>query len=164
MRRRHGVLAAFLLALTLVSAGCVKQSADKYQAFESSKALVDDLLIRMPQMSVKELQTKLENEEEFILIDVRELKEFNSGAIPGALYISRGVLEFTVEQKFPEKDAEMIVYCKKGSRGVLAVDALQRIGYQNVKNLEGGWTAWKDKSFKDAVDDVHENSDDGGGC
>lgn len=163
MRTRYLLFAAALLAVALIGAGCVKQSSDKYQTFDSSEALIEDLLIRMPQISVKELQTKLENGEDFILIDVRALNEFNNGAIPGAQNIPRGVLEFQAEDKFPEKDAEIIVYCQRGARGVLAVEALQRIGYQNVRNLEGGWTAWKGKSFDDAVDEA-QSADDGGGC
>ncbi|PIE31502.1 hypothetical protein CSA56_18155 [candidate division KSB3 bacterium] len=164
MRTKYAVFMVFLAMLGIMSVGCVEQSADKYRVFENSKVLIEDLQARMPQLSVKELQTKLENEEEFTLIDVRTLKEFNSGSIPGAVHISRGLLEFQVEKEFPERTEEIVIYCQKDGRGLLAVEALMRIGYQNVKNLEGGWTAWKDDSFKDAVDGIHHHSDDGGGC
>ena len=165
MKRTKVMYAVFLVTLVVMSAGCVEQSSDKYRVFENSKALVEDLGIRMPQLSVKELQTKLENEEDFALIDVRTLKEFNSGGIPGAMHISRGLLEFRVEKEFPEKTQEIVIYCQKGSRGLLAVEALMRIGYQNVKNLKGGLTAWKNDSFQDAMDGLNEAAeDDGGGC
>ena len=164
MKRKYVMYVGLLMAIVVLNVGCVEQSADKYRVFENSEALVEDLKARMPQLSIKELQAKLENEEDFVLIDVRTLKEFNSGGIPGAMHIPRGLLEFNIEKEFPEKTQEIVIYCKKGSRGLLAVEALMRIGYQNVKNLEGGWTAWKDGSFKDAVDGLHEQADDGGGC
>jgi rhodanese-related sulfurtransferase len=42
----------------------------------------------------------------------------------------------------PEKNAEIIVYCKAGSRGILAAVSLMQLGYTNVKNLEGGYDAF----------------------
>jgi len=64
-----------------------------------------------------------------LLIDVREPNEFNAGYIPGSVNIPRGVLEFNIDNEafwdaaflyLPEKEEEIIVYCKKGKRGMLA--------------------------------------------
>ncbi len=162
MNTKYVLYSGFLITMAVLSVGCVEQSADKYKVFESSQALVEDLKARMPQLSVKDLQAKLENEEDVALIDVRTLKEFNNGSIPGARHISRGLLEFNVEKEFPEKTQEIVIYCEKDSRGLLAVEALKRIGYQNVKHLEGGWTSWKNDSLKDAVDELHEHEEHGG--
>jgi rhodanese-related sulfurtransferase len=83
---------------------------------------------------------------------VREPSEYNAGYIPGALNIPAGTLVFKIaNQEFwdnemlymPEKDEELIIYCKKGKRGVLAAEALGKLGYKNVINISGGWKKWE---------------------
>jgi len=75
-------------------------------------------------------------------IDCRDEKEFKSGHIPGAVNISRGLLEFKIESKIPDKNANIVIYCKSGGRGCLACESIGKMGYKNVKNLGGGWQAW----------------------
>lgn len=75
-------------------------------------------------------------------LDCREPKEYKSGHIPGAMNIPRGLLEFKIAKKVSDKNTEIVIYCKKGGRGCLAAFNLVRMGYKNVKNLDGGWKAW----------------------
>jgi len=77
-----------------------------------------------------------------IFLDVREPKEYKSGHIPGALNIPRGLLEFRISKKIPDKNALTVVYCRSGSRSALATYTLVRMGYKNLKNMDGGWMAW----------------------
>ena len=77
-----------------------------------------------------------------IFLDCRDEKEFKSGHIPGAVNISRGLLEFKIENKIPDKNANIVIYCKSGGRGCLACESVGKMGYKNVKNLDGGWKAW----------------------
>ena len=77
-----------------------------------------------------------------VFLDVRDLKEFKSGHIPGAVHISRGLLEFKIGKKIPDKNALVVVYCKSGGRSSLSTDTLVKMGYKNVKNMDGGWKAW----------------------
>jgi rhodanese-related sulfurtransferase len=62
--------------------------------------------------------------------------------IPGSIHLQRGLLEFKVDKKLPDKNATVIVYCKTGGRSSLATYTLVRMGYENVKNMDGGWKAW----------------------
>src|SRR3712207_3292583 len=78
------------------------------------------------------------------LIDVREDNEWEAGHAAGATHIGRGVIERDIVGKFPDKNAELILYCGGGYRSALAADNLQRMGYTNVHSLAGGWKAWKD--------------------
>ena len=55
-----------------------------------------------------------------IFLDCREPKEFKMGHIPGAMNIPRGLLEFKIAKKVPDKTAKIVMYCKKGGRGCLA--------------------------------------------
>jgi len=75
-------------------------------------------------------------------LDCRDQKEFKSGHIPGAVNISRGLLEFKIGKKISDKNAQIIMYCKSGGRGSLASCSIGRMGYKNVKNMDGGWKAW----------------------
>ena len=78
------------------------------------------------------------------LIDVREDDEWRAGHAQGAEHMGRGIIERDIEQKAPDKEAELILYCGGGYRSALAADNLQRMGYTNVYSLAGGWKAWQD--------------------
>lgn len=106
---------------------------------------------QIEEISVDSLNQKIENMDDFFLIDVRQPEEFEKMSLPYATLIPRGILEFKIGDKdfweaeqwyTPKKDAEIIIYCKKGDRGILATKALTELGYSNVKNLSGGIVAW----------------------
>ncbi|MGI9648346.1 MAG: ThiF family adenylyltransferase, partial [Acidimicrobiia bacterium] len=78
-----------------------------------------------------------------IFIDVREADEFETGAIPGAVHIPRGVLESSAGSRLPDPAAEIIVYCAVGERSALATESLEGLGYRNVVSLAGGVERWK---------------------
>jgi rhodanese-related sulfurtransferase len=77
------------------------------------------------------------------LIDVRETEEFSQGHAPGALHLSKGMLEVKIEQHVPDPAAAIVLYCGGGNRSALAADALQNMGYTNVSSMSGGFSAWK---------------------
>lgn len=77
-----------------------------------------------------------------VLIDVREKEEWDAGHIGGAIHIPRGMLEFKIEEAVPDKNQMIIVQCKSGARAALCGEALQKLGYANVKNLQGGYEAF----------------------
>jgi rhodanese-related sulfurtransferase len=78
-----------------------------------------------------------------VFVDVREPDEFKAGHILGAKNIPRGTIEWMVPKKISDdKNASIVVYCEHGSRGALATYTLVRMGYKNVKNLEGGRADW----------------------
>ncbi len=78
----------------------------------------------------------------FTLVDVREESEFAAGHLPGAIHISKGVLERDIEAKVPDASTPLVLYCGGGFRSVLAAEALQRMGYTNVISMDGGWSGW----------------------
>jgi rhodanese-related sulfurtransferase len=108
--------------------------------------LVDDAKSRVREVSVEETREKLEAGSARV-IDVREEGEWAAGHVRGAGYLGRGVLERDIEQKVPDKNAELILYCGGGFRSALAADNLQKMGYRNVASMAGGWRGWKDKGF-----------------
>ena len=80
---------------------------------------------------------------EAVIVDVRDKDEWDDGHIPGALHISRGTIELDIEEKVPDTNALIICHCGGGGRGALATESLQKMGYKNVRNLAGGFKAWK---------------------
>jgi len=81
------------------------------------------------------------------VLDVREPDEYEQGAVPGAVHIPRGNLEFSVEGRLPDKDAPIAVYCAGGVRSVFATKTLQDLGYSDVVSIVGGFNKWKDEGL-----------------
>ena len=136
--------------------------------YEDGAELAKDKVKNITEITVDDLKSKIENSEEFLLIDVRQLKESYTGQIDGSTLIPRGTIEFNISdedfwmEQFmypPEDTTEIIIYCKSGKRGILAVESLLQLGYKDVKNLHGGYQAFNPNP--DASDAVDPNA---GGC
>jgi rhodanese-related sulfurtransferase len=76
-----------------------------------------------------------------VFLDVRELNEWNLFRIPGATHIPIGTLAAEAAARVP-RDQDVIVYCNKGNRSVLATDQLRAMGWARVHSLTGGVMAW----------------------
>jgi len=85
----------------------------------------------------------------FTLIDVREKEEVLAGKIESKNYmnLSRGLLDISASKGALDTDKLIVVYCKTGSRGLLAANTLQELGFTNVYNLEGGIQAWMESGL-----------------
>ena len=98
---------------------------------------------RVKETTVDEVKRRLDRgEKAFALVDVREESEWAAGHIPGAMHLSKGVIERDVEKKIPDTNQEVILYCGGGYRSALAAENLQRMGYTNVISMDGGWRGW----------------------
>lgn len=104
--------------------------------------IVDDAKSRVREVNVEETMKRLETGKAR-LIDVREESEWEAGHALGAQHIGKGVIERDIEQKVPDKNAELILYCGGGFRSALSADNLQKMGYTNVASMSGGWRAWQ---------------------
>ncbi|HXM32172.1 MAG TPA: rhodanese-like domain-containing protein [Chthoniobacterales bacterium] len=79
-----------------------------------------------------------------IFIDVREGDDWRDGHAEGAKHLSRGVIEMEIEDAVPDSRKPIICYCGGGSRSALVAESLQKMGYENVRSLAGGFRAWKE--------------------
>jgi len=79
-----------------------------------------------------------------VVIDVREADEFAAGHIPGAVHMSRGLLEFklSASPELAARDNPIVLYCKTGGRAALAASVLLDMGYLHVQSIAGGIDAW----------------------
>jgi len=85
--------------------------------------------------------------QEIVLVDVREKHEWNEGHIPGAVHVPRGYLELQVEEAVPDKDKTVVLYCAGGVRSLMAGATLQQMGYKNVVSMAGGFGTWKGNGY-----------------
>jgi hydroxyacylglutathione hydrolase len=86
-----------------------------------------------------------ESRDDYVVLDVREISEFESGHIEGATNVYVGHLEDRLADLPREfgKASRIAVTCSVGHRASLAVSILKRHGYGSVYNLLGGMTAWR---------------------
>ena len=95
-----------------------------------------------------------------VFLDVREPVEWEDH-ITGAVQVPRGLLEFVADPASPKHNPELdperrvIVYCRSGTRAALATSTLKTLGFENVANLEGGFSAWKEAGLP--TDEHHAN-------
>lgn len=104
-------------------------------------ALVNDAKKRVTEVSVAEARARLAANPKAVLMDVREDHEWSAGHAAQAVHLGRGILERDLEKLFPDKNAEIILYCGGGFRSALSCDAAQKMGYTNVTSLIGGYKA-----------------------
>jgi adenylyltransferase/sulfurtransferase len=109
------------------------------------KAVVEAAVVDgIPQISVEELKRKLDAKEDVFVLDVREPHEVPIANL-GAPLIPVGELEKRVGELAAQKDREIVVHCRSGSRSQKAALILKNAGFKNVENLAGGILAWADK-------------------
>ena len=109
--------------------------------------IVDDARKRIRETNADEVKAKLDRGEKFLLVDVREESEFAKDHLPGAIHLGKGVIERDIEQRVPDLNAPMVLYCGGGFRSALATDNLQKMGYSNVVSMDGGIRVWREKGF-----------------
>ncbi|NIP16499.1 MAG: rhodanese-like domain-containing protein, partial [Pseudomonadales bacterium] len=101
-------------------------------------------------MNVAALKDAMAEDRDLLLLDIREIQErVDLGTIPGSVHVPRGMLEFWADPASPyfrdyfQEDRRTVVFCAGGGRSVLAVKALQDMGFTNVAHLEPGFGGWK---------------------
>jgi rhodanese-related sulfurtransferase len=109
--------------------------------------LCRDTKARVRELTVDDVKAKLDRKEAFALVDVREESEWATDHLPGAVHMGKGVIERDIEQKVPQLDAAIVLYCGGGYRSALAADNLQKMGYTNVWSMDGGIRGWREKGY-----------------
>ncbi len=117
------------------------------------KTLVDRAKAEITTLSLQETQDRVEAGAA-ILIDIRDIRELDrAGRVPGAIHAPRGMLEFWADPASPyhrdvfATDKQMILFCAGAWRSALATKQLQDMGFENVAEMDGGFTEWKAEGF-----------------
>jgi rhodanese-related sulfurtransferase len=109
--------------------------------------LVKDAKKRIKEEDVRATKKRIDAGEQFTLVDTREDVEWARGHIPGAVHMSKGIIERDIEKSVPDRATTVVLYCGGGFRSALAADNLQRMGYHNVVSMDGGWREWTEAGF-----------------
>lgn len=102
----------------------------------------------METITVDELKKKIDSNEDFQLVDVRETFEYETSNLNGVNIPLANVL---LEKDKIVKDKPVVVHCRSGKRSAQAIKLLEGQGYTNLANLEGGILAWKDQFDPDMI-------------
>lgn len=96
-------------------------------------------------ISTQELEQKMENDEDFVLVDVLSEDHFEDGHIPGAVNIPLDKVALEAKQRF-DQDQEIVVYCKDTDcqASPKAADKLEALGFENVLDYEVGLKGWRE--------------------
>lgn len=107
-------------------------------------ALVKEAKKEIQEITSADLKGMQQQNEDFLLIDVREKSDAEKGMIPNAVHVSRGMLEHDIDKVTTDKDRKIVLYCGGGSRSALAAASLKKMGFRNVISLAGGYRGWKE--------------------
>lgn len=81
---------------------------------------------------------------EWLILDVRTVKEYNQGHVPGAVNLSHDQIADQIEKLLPRKDKPIVVYCRSGYRAGKAAEILIDNGFTQVKHLTGDMLGWQE--------------------
>ena len=113
-------------------------------------------IVNSKQMQAKELNKLIQDDvDDLYIVDIREPDQVDHGEIfhLNLVTITRGYLEFKIENKIEDKNVRIVVYCCTGARGNLAAKTLTDMGYTNVYSLKGGIKQWVADGY--ALDTVY---------
>lgn len=118
---------------------------------KGAKVLVGEAKAGIENLSPDQVEAELARGDA-VLVDLREADErAQNGVIPGAVHVTRGMLEFRADASTPyhhpelRPDRRVILHCASGGRSALGVKTLKEMGYANVAHLDGGIGAWKEQ-------------------
>jgi len=109
--------------------------------------IVNDARKRIQEVTIDDVKRKLDRDEKFLLVDVREESEYAKDHLPGAIHLGKGIIERDVEERVPDLHTPMVLYCGGGFRSALAADNLQKMGYTQALSMDGGVRGWREKGF-----------------
>jgi rhodanese-related sulfurtransferase len=109
--------------------------------------LVESVKTRIRETDVHDVRRRLEAGETFYLVDVREESEWSRGHLPGAIHLSKGIIERDIEKTIADPSATIVLYCGGGFRSALVADSLQQMGYSDVRSMDGGWRGWREAGY-----------------
>ena len=113
------------------------------------RQMVDEAKARITTLPLDEARKRL-GKEGVVFVDLRDVRELErEGQIPGAFHCPRGMLEFWLDPESPyhkpvfAEGTEFVFFCNAAWRSALAADTAQQMGLENVFEMDGGFTGWK---------------------
>ena len=104
--------------------------------------LLTEVKSQINEISIDEVFALKNQNKEFYLIDVRDHDEFLAGNIENSIHISRGWLEFKIQNYVSDQNAKIVLYCGSGARSAFCAQRLNQLGFTDVYSMKGGIKGW----------------------
>jgi len=131
---KKSILVAMVSVLFALSTASVALAQQKVPA--GPPPIVNEMVAKakaaVKSVPADEVKAAVEKKEKVVLLDVRDPNEFAAGHLPGAVSVSRGLLEWRIWSAVPDQNAKIFVYCRTGGRATLATKVLNDLGYKNA--------------------------------
>lgn len=107
----------------------------------------DNIKEEIKNVSMDEIVNIMNENQNYIILDVRTVEEYNDGHIPNAICIPNETISEDVINKLPNKEQLLLIYCRSGNRSKQAANKLQELGYTKLVEF-GGIIDWKGEIVK----------------
>ncbi len=104
-----------------------------------------EVAVNKDEIDALALKVKMDEKQDFVLVDVREQNEYDMARIPGSVLVPLSQLPNRFHELDKYKGKEIVVHCKMGGRSAKAITFLKQQGFDNLVNLAGGITGWSDQ-------------------
>ena len=131
--KQYMILSLLMFAM-VVLAGCGNRDTNKIENNDSAKN-------SYVQISMDDAIKMMEEESDYIILDVRRPDEFAEKHIPGAINVPNENIGTEEIPELPDKDQLILVYCRSGNRSKQASEKLVKLGYTNIYEF-GGINSW----------------------
>ena len=98
--------------------------------------------MRIKHISMDEIVQIMNENTDYIILDVRTIAEYNEGHIPNAICIPNETIGNNTISELPDKEQLILIYCRSGNRSKQAAEKLKKLGYTNLIEF-GGIIDWK---------------------
>ena len=126
------ILIIIILIIIIIGVVCIMNKKEKI--------IENEVIIK--HVSMNDIVQIMEENENYIILDVRTQAEYNQGHIPNAICIPNETIDENVVNKLPDKNQMILVYCRSGNRSKQAAEKLKKLGYTNLIEF-GGIRDWK---------------------
>ncbi|NLB89618.1 MAG: rhodanese-like domain-containing protein [Clostridiales bacterium] len=141
MKKALLAMVAALLVVVLSACSNLNQKSSSSQGIEEKQKVETEKKPDYRQIGAQEAKEIMENEKDYVIVDVRTKQEYDSGHIPGAILLPNEEIATKEISLLPDKDQLILVYCRSGNRSKQASSKLVALGYTNIVEF-GGINSW----------------------
>ena len=109
----------------------------------------DENEVKIKHVSMDDIVQIMNENNNYVILDVRTIEEYNEGHIPDAICIPNETIDNNIINQIPDKEQLILIYCRSGNRSKQAAEKLKKLGYTNLIDF-GGIIDWKGEIVKKA--------------
>lgn len=147
---KKNIIIAIVIITVLICIGCFIYKTNKTNKTTTSNSTATTNGAKTNEIrhvSMNDIVKIMEENKDYVIVDVRTPNEYKEGHIPNAINIPNETINETVYNKLKDKNQLILIYCRSGSRSRQAAYKMQKLGYTNLVDF-GGIINWKGKIEK----------------